>query len=76
MSQMTIYLDEESARVIRLSAKREHMSVSNWARRQLCQAARETWPDDFFHTFGALQDSDFSRPPQGKLGSDIKRQVL
>jgi hypothetical protein len=76
MSQMTIYLDEESARVIRRSAEREHMSVSNWARRQLCQAARETWPDEFFQTFGALKDSDFSRPPQDELGSDVERQVL
>lgn len=76
MSQMTIYLDEESARVIRRSAKREHMSVSNWARRRLCEAVRETWPDAFFQTFGALHDSDFARPPQAELGSDVERQVL
>jgi len=76
MSQMTIYLDEAAARAIKRSAKREHMSVSNWARHRLCEAVRETWPSDFFHTFGALRDTDFERPPQTALASDAKRQEL
>jgi len=76
MSQMTIYLDEASVRAIKRSAKREHVSVSNWARRRLCEAARDTWPSDFFHTFGALRDSDLERPPQPSLASDAERQEL
>jgi hypothetical protein len=76
MSQMTIYLDEPSMRAIKRSAKREHVSVSNWARQRLCEAVRETWPDDYFCTFGALQDGDLIRPAQAALANDAKRQEL
>jgi hypothetical protein len=76
MSQMTIYLDDASVRAIKRSAKREHVSVSNWARRRLCEAVRDTWPTDFFTAFGALRDSDLERPPQPSPASDAKRQEL
>ncbi len=76
MSQMTIYLDEASVRAIKRSAKREHVSVSNWARRRLCEAVRDTWPNDFFTAFGALRESDLDRPPQPSFASDVKRQEL
>ncbi len=77
MSQMTIYLDEASVRAIKRSAKREHVSVSNWARRRLCEAVRDTWPNDFFTAFGALRDeSDLERPSPLSLASDAKRQEL
>lgn len=76
MSQMTIYLDEASVRAIKRSAKREHVSVSNWARRRLCEAVRDTWPEDFFQTLGALRDSDLERPPQSALASDTQREAF
>ncbi len=76
MSQMTIYLDEASMREIKLSASREHVSVSNWARRRLCEAVRHTWPPDYFKLFGALSDSDLSRPNQSDLTTDAERQAL
>lgn len=76
MSQLTIYLDETSMRDVRRSAKREHVSVSLWARRRLCEAVRHTWPQDYFALFGALRDSDLSRPAPGDLSADIPRRSL
>ena len=76
MSQMTIYLDEPSMKAIKRSAKREHVSVSHWARRRLCEAVRETWPDNYFSTFGALGDRDLARPPQNDLPKDANRLEL
>ncbi len=76
MSQMTIYLDETSMRAIKRSAKREHVSVSNWARRRLCEAVRETWPDDFLATLGSLADSDLIRPSQDDMPHDANRETL
>ncbi len=76
MGQMTIYLDEASMREIKRSAEREHVSVSNWARRRLCEAVRHTWPADYFERFGALSDSDLSRPQQSDLATDSDRQSL
>lgn len=76
MSQMTIYLDEPSMRAIKRSAKREHVSVSNWARKRLCEAVRETWPEDFFSTLGSLADSDLRRPSQSDIPRDKDRETL
>jgi hypothetical protein len=76
MSQMTIYLDEASMRAIKRSAQRERVSVSNWARRRLSEAVRDTWPEEYFTLFGALRDADLVRPPQTDLAMDADRQVL
>jgi hypothetical protein len=76
MSQLTIYLDETSMHDVRKSAKRDKVSVSLWARRRLCEAIRHTWPADYFGLFGALRESDLTRPPQGTLGADTTRRSL
>jgi hypothetical protein len=76
MGQLTIYLDETSMRDVRRSAKREHVSVSLWARRRLCEAIRHTWPRDYFEMFGALRDSDLTRPAQGEPATDTPRRSL
>ncbi len=51
-----------SMKDVKNSAKREHVSVSLWARRRLSEAVRHTWPQDYFELFGALRDSDLTRP--------------
>ncbi len=76
MSQMTIYLDEVSMREVKRSARREHISVSKWARRRLCEAVRHTWPPDYFKVFGALDEADLARPPQADLSADASRKAL
>ena len=76
MSQLTIYLDEASMRQIKRSARRERVSVSKWARRRLCEAVRHTWPADYFQHFGALADTDLSRPPQSDMPADASRRAL
>jgi hypothetical protein len=76
MSQLTIYLDEASMKDVRRSAKREHVSVSLWARKRLCEAIRHTWPRDYFDLFGALHDSDLARPAQGDPKADSPRKSL
>ncbi|HAS83892.1 MAG TPA: hypothetical protein DCS43_14755 [Verrucomicrobia bacterium] len=76
MSQMTIYLDEASMTAIKRSAKRERVSVSNWARRRLSEAVRHAWPEEYFSLFGALRNADLVRPSQADLAADLPRQEL
>ena len=76
MSQLTIYLDEASMRDVKKAAKREHISVSLWARKRLCRDFRHTWPNNYFELFGALRDSDLVRPTQGDMVADINRKAL
>jgi hypothetical protein len=76
MSQMTIYLDDASIKAIKRSARRERVSVSNWARRRLSESVRDAWPEGYFSLFGALRDSDLARPSQTDLAADADRQEL
>jgi hypothetical protein len=73
---MTIYMDEAELREIRKSANHEHISVSRWARRRLCEAVHHAWPSGYFSLFGELKDGDLVRPPQSELGSDTARRQL
>jgi hypothetical protein len=76
MSQLTIYLGEEAMRDVKTAARKERVSVSQWARRRLCEAVRHAWPPEYFSLFGALRDSDLQRPTQGRWSKDVKRRVL
>lgn len=76
MSQLTIYLDETSMKEVRMSAKRERISVSLWARRRLSEAVRHTWPPGYFDLFGAVRNGDLTRPQQGKPADDTPRSTL
>lgn len=76
MSQLTIYLDQESMRAVKSAARRERLSVSRWASIHLGAAARRAWPKDYFGLFGALGDCDFRRAPQGDFEKDVPREAL
>lgn len=76
MSQMTIYLDEPAMRAVKKAARQEHMSVSRWARRLLCEAIQDAWPADYFKLFGALGDNDIARPSESALGEDAPRKAM
>ncbi len=76
MSQLTIYLDQESMRAVKSAARRERLSVSRWASVHLGAAARRAWPKDYFKVFGALADGDFRRAAQGGFEQDTPREAL
>ena len=76
MAQLTIYLDDDSFRKVKETAKRDRLSVSRWARRRLIEGLAQTWPSGYFELFGTLADSDLARPPQGKMGDDSPRDAL
>jgi hypothetical protein len=76
MSQLTIYLDEESLSRVKTAAERERLSVSKWARQKLTEAANRAWPEDYFELFGALRDTEFERPDQGAFDDDAARKEL
>lgn len=76
MSQLTIYLEEETLRRVRKVARAEKRSVSEWAREKMLQGLKTGWPDGYFELFGALQDDAFHRPPQGDWKEDVERPRL
>lgn len=78
MSQLTIYLDEETRKKAGRAAKLEGLSLSRWARNKLAAASDEgkRWPNGFFDLAGSIRDESFTAP--GKLQSmdDSQREEL
>ena len=78
MAQLTLYVDEETARQTRRAARRSGKSLSAWAREQLRQAATEgeEWPEGYFDLFGSVVDPTLTRPDEPKKTADVPRDAL
>jgi len=76
MSQLTLYVDEETRRRIERAARQANLSVSRWVVRTISQSLELTWPPAYFELIGSLDDDDLRRPPQGRLSDDHFREDL
>lgn len=61
MPQLSLYMDEASMNFLKAQSKREGLSLSKYARKQLIKTD-ETWPDSFWRTYGAVSDPSFVVP--------------
>ncbi len=68
MSTLTLEIDASLARAMEVSARREHMAVTAWAKERLRIAALETeaeangYPSGWLKLFGSIDDSSFDAP--------------
>jgi len=78
MAQLTIYLDEETARKARVAAQRAGVSLSRWARTRLGEAVDEgrAWPAGFHDLYGSLADPSFQVAEDIPAVCDSKREEL
>lgn len=76
MSQLTLYVPEEEARAIRKAARAAKRSVSEWARSQMAERLRSTWPEGYGSLFGAVADETLRRPEQPGIAGDVQRKAL
>ena len=73
MSTMTIDLEDDVARRVEESARREHKSVSDWLRERVAlvavmetQALASGYPPGWLSHFGSLaEDASFTAPERG-----------
>lgn len=72
MGQITIYLDENSERKVRMAAESAGMPVSRWVAEAIGAYAQTTWPQSVRDLPGSWDDVE--RPTQA--GQDIKREAL
>ena len=56
MSQLAIYLDEETAALLDKAAQKEGLSRSAWARRAILSSLSHQLPDSFFDVLGKWED--------------------
>ncbi len=64
MAQLTIYLDQETQRMVEIAARRESVSLSRWAREHLAKAAQtaEVSAWDHLAAFSETADESFAPP--------------
>ena len=77
MSQVTIYLEEDTLKKIGLYSKMENLSVSKWVKKCILKTLDDKLQPGYFSVFGSLADDEsFSRPPQESYGKDLPRESL
>lgn len=76
MSQLTIYLDDESIRKIENAAALEKSSVSKWVKSKLIQSLENQWPTNYFGLLGSLAHDDFPAASKLDFSQDAPRESL
>lgn len=65
MSQITLYLDDETDEVLTASARRSGLSKSKWVAHLIRRHARDEWPQDCLALAGAFPDFPLSEDAAG-----------
>ena len=76
MGQITIYLDDETERLVKRHVKGSGESTSKWISEAVRQRARSEWPADILSLFGSWKDGDFPDPDELRkgYGADVPRE--
>ena len=59
MGQITIYLDDETEKLVRLKAEGSRESASKWIAEAVRRRAHSEWPADILSMLGSWKDEDF-----------------
>lgn len=78
MGQITIYLDDETEKLVERHVKGSGVSTSKWISEAVRKRVQSEWPADVLALFGSWKDEDF--PDADELrkgyGEDIPREKL
>lgn len=75
MSQITLYLDEETEQLVLERAKASGVSKSRWVADAIRRHAHEVWPPEFQQLAGAFPDFPSREDvfPEDKQADDLPR---
>jgi len=78
MGQITIYLDDETEKLVRRQAEGSGESASKWIAEAVRRRARTEWPADILSLFGSWKDEDFPDAEELRkgYGTDARREEL
>lgn len=76
MSQVTIYLDDETDQRMRKAARQAGLSRSQWLARLIREKTRNEWPDEVREAAGSWSDFPGAEELRGSLGADLPREEL
>lgn len=73
MSQITLYLDEETQELVERSAKAQGVSKSRWVAEIIRKHAGEAWPQDCLDLAGSFPDFPLRDEPAEPAAKDAAR---
>lgn len=73
MSQITLYLDEETQELVERSAKAQGVSKSRWVADIIRKHAGEAWPQDCLALAGSFPDFPLRELPAEPSAEDAAR---
>ncbi len=76
MSQVTIYLDDETDRRMRKAAEEAGLSRSQWLAHLIREKTRNKWSDEVREAAGSWNDFPDAEVLRGALGDDLSRETL
>ena len=75
MSQVTLYFDEPTERLLRQSAQQAGLSNSKWVAELIQQQAQQSWPNELLSLAGAFADFPLIEDQQ-TLPDDLPRVMF
>lgn len=76
MAQVTIYLDDDTARRMREAARASGLSMSAWLARLVREQTRSTWPEEVSALAGSWQDAPDPQELRSVSAEDLPREPL
>ena len=76
MRQLTIYLDHQTERRIRMAAKSAGLSLSRWVASLVRERTQKVWPQAVADLAGAWPDFPTVEQLRKKHASDLRRETL
>jgi hypothetical protein len=78
MGQITIYLDDETEKLVKSHVQASGESASKWIAEAVRKRARNEWPADILSLFGSWNDNDFPDAEELRkgYGRDAAREEL
>jgi len=76
MSQITLYLDNETERQMRVAARGSGLSLSKWVASMIRKRARRQWPENVKRLAGAWKDFPSVKEIRAGYGADVPREGL
>jgi hypothetical protein len=76
MPQISLYIDADTLKKVEVRAQQDRISLSKWVGNCLKSSIKDEYPEGFAKLCGALKETAFEIPPQGKFDDDCLRECL
>ena len=76
MPQISLYIDEDTLKKVETRAKQDRISLSKWVDKALKKSVKDEYPAGFSLLCGALKETPYEIPRQGKFEDDCLRECL